>query len=66
MSLHRAALILDLSAAVNRIYLHGDEQAEILALTPEQLTIYAGSLDAPGDHPVYEQIAALIGQKANK
>ncbi len=62
--LRRAVLCLDLGAAINRMHITGDG-AEMAHLDAEQLALYGASLDVPGDHPVFEHLAALIGQKAN-
>ena len=61
--LRRAVLCLDLASTLNRIELTR-EPDEMALLDAEQLTLYADTLDVPGDHPVFQQIAALIGQKA--
>ena len=61
--LRRAVLCLDLASTLNRIELT-NEPDEMALLDAEQLTLYAETLDVPGDHPVFQQIAALIGQKA--
>lgn len=59
---HQAVQNADLAAAVNRIRLHGDP-IEFDYLDADQLRLYAASLDVPQNHPVHEQVAAMVSQK---
>jgi hypothetical protein len=52
----------DLHAAINRMRLHG-LAVELEHLSSDQLRIYAAAIDAPPDHPIHQQVAALIRQR---
>lgn len=58
--LHRVALIMDLSATVNRVLLHGDD-TELELLSHDQLLFYLASTGVGSDHPLWHRIESILG-----
>jgi hypothetical protein len=58
--LHRVALIMDLSATVNRVLLHGDE-SELDLLSHDQLLLYLASTGVDPSHALWQRVEKILG-----